>query len=458
MGIGAAAAPLLPLLNANAQNAPRPKRLILVFTPDGAPAQNFNTTVDWRPTGTETAFNFHAIHAPLNALKAKITVPWGLTMTAGGAGEPHAFGMAGLWTGSTLPGPSGGVSFDGGNGNRTGWGIGPSLDQIVAQAYGPNMPYQQPAAMGETKYRSIALGIQCGSPNTLNRMTYTGPAAPITPEMNPVNAFNYFMGVTPGGGGPVTPVPDPAAMRRFNEQKALVAALAGDLQRMRGRVGKDDYEKVDAHLGQIQAMGQRLTPPTTTTTATPPSAGCVIPARPAAGQSNNAAFPTQIRQMMDLAVGLLACDVTRVLTLQISYAFSHVLHTWLNHTSDHHNMSHDGSDRRVQLQQIDTWYAEQMAYFLGKLDAVNEGTGTLLDNCLVVWGRELGSTAHRMDRVPFILAGGAGGALRTGRNLNFQGQEHSKLLVSVAQIMGLTQVTAVGDRNMSGAKAGPLAL
>ena len=94
------------------------------------------------------------------------------------------------------------------------------------------------------------------------------------------------------------------------------------------------------------------------------------------------------------------------------------------------------------------------AYLLGKLDAVNEGTGTLLDNTLVVWGRELGSTAHRMERVPFILAGKAGGALRTGRFLSYDKLEHAKLLVSVAQLMGLSTVNTVGNRQTS---AGPLA-
>src|SRR5215831_10082617 len=96
LGIGTAATPLLPLLNASAQNAPRPKRLLLLFSPDGSPALNYSTSVDWRPTGTETAFTFHPMHAPLEPLKAKILVPGGLTMTAGGAGEQHAYGMAGL--------------------------------------------------------------------------------------------------------------------------------------------------------------------------------------------------------------------------------------------------------------------------------------------------------------------------------------------------------------------------
>ena len=117
-------------------------------------------------------------------------------------------------------------------------------------------------------------------------------------------------------------------------------------------------------------------------------------------------------------------------------------------------MSHDGMDRRTELTAIDNWYAQQVAYLLGQLDAVNEGNGTLLDNTLIVWGRELGNTSHNMGRAPFIMAGKAGGGLRTGRFLNFDGKEHAKLLVAVAQLMGLSSTTMIGDRQTS---AGPLA-
>ena len=82
-----------------------------------------------------------------------------------------------------------------------------------------------------------------------------------------------------------------------------------------------------------------------------------------------------------------------------------------------------------------------------------EGNGTLLDNTLIVWGRELGSTSHRMDRVPMVIAGKAGGKLVTGRNLSFSGQQHAKLLVSIGQLMGLSSLTSVGDRSMN---SGPL--
>jgi hypothetical protein len=69
----------------------------------------------------------------------------------------------------------------------------------------------------------------------------------------------------------------------------------------------------------------------------------------------------------------------------------------------------------------------------------------MLDNSLVVWGSELGKgNSHSFDKVPFVTAGGAGGKLTTGRYLQYQGVEHNRLLVSMAQLMGLPEVEKFG--------------
>lgn len=450
LGLGALASPLVPLLNASGQTMEfiRPKRLLLVFTPDGAAALDWNNRIDWRPTGTATDFTLHRIHAPLEPMKSKLAVPWGLKHTSGGAGEGHAYGMAGLWTASTLNGPSTGADFDGGNGNRTGWGSAASVDQLVAQAAGPDLPYQEAlgAAQQETPYRSVELSVQSGNPTSLNRMIYAAPNTPLHPESNPRAAFDrLFAGVVPSGEETVE---DPAAVRRRAEQGAIVDLLRGDLGRIKKKIGSEDYVKLDKHLEGLLAIEQRLNQPAPGLKLE----DCSIPEQPAQGQSNNAAFPTQIRQMMDITAHMLACDVTRVASLQISYGFSNVTHTWLNHTSAHHTMSHDETDRREELQDIDNWYSQQFLYLLEQLDAVQEGEGTLLDNTLVVWGRELGSTAHRMERAPFVVAGGKNLGVRQNYFLDVDGQEHAKLLVSIAQIMGL-QANSVGNRAMD---SGPL--
>lgn len=438
LGAGALLSPLLPLLNASGQEALRPKRLLLFFSPDGTAAiDGGGAPVDWRPQGTETSFDLHAIHAPLAPFQSKIVVPWGLRMSAGGAGEEHAFGMAGLWTGSSLHEPHDGVDFEGGNGNRTGWGSGQSVDQFVASQHGPDSPYQRAAddPDPETPYRTLELGAQSLGPHSMNRMIYAGDKQPVHPESNPQAAFDRLFGPLLDEEND-----DPEALAR---KRAIMDQLMLDVDRLRTRVGSDDYVKIEAHLEGLRAIERRIG-------ATGGSEECTIPERPAANttnRENNATFPTEAQAMMDIAVHSLACDLTRVASVQLSSAFSGIAHEWLGQTQGHHTISHLDGDNRPALQQIDTWYAEQFAYLLGALDSIDEGDGTLLDNTLVVWGREMGQTNHRMFPVNLVLAGGARGALQTGRFLDVggpDGEHHAKLLVSMCRLMGV-DVSSYGN-------------
>jgi hypothetical protein len=439
-GLSPALYPFLPLLNASGQEVTRPKRLLIVYSPDGSPDSNLiEMPFNWKPQGTETSFTLSAIHAPLAPFQSKLVIPWGLKMSAKGAGEQHAYGMAGAWSGATLHGPQPGADFDGGNGNRTGWGGGPTIDQAVAAAFGPALPYQRAPddANQETPYRTLELGVQSGNPTSVNRMIYKADSQPLHPETSPKNAFTRLFGGAVG---------DPAALAKKKAEKAAILDLVkGDIARLRGRVSSEDYPKIDAHLEGIRALEQRLD---ATTTAT-----CSAAMTPPGVTSNNANYPSEVASMIDIAAHALACDLTRVMSIQLSHGFSGVVHTWLGHTMGHHTMSHDvTADWRPQLQEIDAWYATQYASLLSKLDSVNEGNGTLLDNTLVVWGRELGNTSHAMQPWPVVLFGGRAAGLRTGRFLTLNNEPSAKLLVSIGQMMGLN-ISTFGDIN---ANSGPL--
>jgi hypothetical protein len=108
-----------------------------------------------------------------------------------------------------------------------------------------------------------------------------------------------------------------------------------------------------------------------------------------------------------------------------------------------------------QLAQIYTFYAQKFAALLDRLAAVKEGAGTLLDNTLVVWGSELGKgNSHSFAQVPFVVAGGAAGAVRTGRFLQVAaGTPHNRLLVAIAHAMGATTINTVGSTDTG---SGPL--
>ena len=78
-----------------------------------------------------------------------------------------------------------------------------------------------------------------------------------------------------------------------------------------------------------------------------------------------------------------------------------------------------------------------------------EGDGTVLDNTLVVWGSEISrGWDHRFDNMPFVLAGGGAGAIPMGQYYSFEGQEHNRLLVSMAQAMGLHSLNSFGTLDL----------
>jgi hypothetical protein len=110
----------------------------------------------------------------------------------------------------------------------------------------------------------------------------------------------------------------------------------------------------------------------------------------------------------------------------------------------------DGNTQaQTDLTAIYSWYSQQVSYLLDKLESIPEGDGTLLDNTLVVWGSELGKgNSHSFQKVPFVLAGGAGGTFETGRYLTFDNLEHNRLLVSLCRAMGLGQQNNFGTTDI----------
>jgi hypothetical protein len=98
---------------------------------------------------------------------------------------------------------------------------------------------------------------------------------------------------------------------------------------------------------------------------------------------------------------------------------------------------------------------EQFAYLLQRMDAVQEGDGTLLDNSLVLAITEIQHPeTHNQTNQPFILAGGLGGQFRTHRSIQFQGQPHNNLLVSILNMFGLPDTTFGHQNYCTGALTG----
>jgi hypothetical protein len=404
-----------------------PKRYINFFSPNGTiyPA--------WVPKAgaSPTDFTLSAILAPLAPNQKNIVVIDGLTNAAAsnGPGDDHMKGMGTMLTGTELmPGTN-----QGGAGAPAGLAGGISVDQTIAGIIGKS-----------TKLSSLELGVESGSAGTVWGYTsYTGPGQALPPENNPAAVFKRaFTDV----GTTTTPAGNTAGQALAAERKSILDAVIANYTQLNPKLGTADRAKLDAHLATVRDLETRVT------AAGPVAgAGCVKPAAPTGDYQKNASFPAVAKLQMDLLVMAMACDVTRVGSLQFEMSVGQTQFTWVDPSISrgHHDMSHDADDNAdtmAKLTKINVWYAQQFNYLISALAAIPEptagGMGTMLDNTVIVWCNELSKgNIHSHSPQPFVLAGGAGGALQPGRFMQYNKIQTNNLLVSLINMMGGTATT-----------------
>jgi hypothetical protein len=427
------AAGLVPLLPAVAR-AQAPRRMIVFYTPNGTIGAH------WRPKGTETGFTLGRILAPLEPHRSKLLILGGVNMALAdaGYGSHHTRGVGGLLTGRPiLMG-----NFKSAGPPTAGWASGISLDQHVAR----NMPMA-----GTTRFRSLELGVRVIDAEVRGRLSYLAANQPVPPMENPYDVFDrLFAGAKPPVAGG-----DPVADRLRIERRSVIDFLKDELGLVRGAIGAEDRPRLEAHLESVRDIERRLEP---VAGGTMPPAGCPAPAAPTRMDiTANDAMPAVGRLQMDLLVNALACDQTRVATLQWTHAESTQSFPWIGVPGQHHVMSHAGdTDAAAQesLTKINVWYAEQLRYLLDRLAAAK-----ILDDTVVLWANEVGKGNNHAHRdLPFLLAGSCGGRFKTGRFVDYlttgSGHPHNNLLLSLAQAMGLPDTTFGDPQHCTGPLSG----
>jgi hypothetical protein len=412
-GLGAAAlGPYLPLLNASGQEPLFPKRLLLFFTPHGT------ITQAWKPTGSETDFKLGRLLAPLAPHQSKLCVVSGVNMQDVGVGAPHTKGVPLLWTGSKLLDDGTFVREDGSGGPTYGWNASASVDQVIAERIG-----------SATTFRSLEFGVRCGSSGPSNRMIYSAAKQPLQPATDP---WAQYARLFTGGGEQVGA-----------ERLAALQLAREELKGISPKIASEDRSKVDAHIASLDRLEQRLRSKAML------CAGPSLSAKVNAGDVANT--PAVVDAQIELITAAFACDLTRVASFQYAYGETdNFPYPFLGINEGHHTISHaPDSDAAAweKIAKIRVWYAEKFSRLLERLDSIPEGNGTLLDNCLVVWGTEVGvGNTHSFRSTPFVVAGGAGGAVPTGRYLEFgEKLDHNRLLVSLCHAMGLQDVNTFGN-------------
>jgi hypothetical protein len=292
------------------------------------------------------------------------------------------------------------------------------VDQRIADVIG-----------GETKLRSLELGVQVGEADNWGRICYRGSNQPLPPEDDPSAVYARVFAELHT---------DPAVLERERQrQRSILDAVGSEYARVSAQLGSADRQRLDAHLTAVRDIEERLT-----RVGTAGGAACSDPVVSAVVKNDNDAYPEVGGLQIDLLAMALACDMTRVASLQWSRSVSQTRFTWLGIEEAHHDLSHLGDTDEsaiTKLGQINQWYATQLATLITKLKAIPEGDGSVLDNTIILVCNELGKgNTHSRTNAGYLLAGGGGGALESGRFLSYDPEQqisHNGLLVSLLNAM-----------------------
>jgi len=414
-GGAAVALPLLSSLRAGAAGENFPKRLVLMYTPNGVVPDA------WWPENvvSETSWDLNKIHKSLAPFKDRLLFLKGidLAVTNDGPGGLHQKGIGGLFTGQQLQ--SGDLFVDG-CGQRAGWANGISIDQEIAKTL----------AVG-TPIKSLELGVRATENDVQGRIAYAGAGAPLPPMNDPSEVFQRLFS---GFGQNTDQLAELRARRR-----SVLDTVQAQFRSVSARVSSSDQQKLEAHLTLVRDLESRMA------TGSNGSTACVAPAVPAALDANSEDdMPSIAGLHLDMLATAFACDLTRIASFQISTSLNHIRYPWLNSMGEGHALSHMGpsdADAYQELVSRQTWHSQMLTNFLTRLSQIPEGSGTVLDNTLVLWGNEVSEgNTHSHQSIPFLMAGG-GWYFRTGRSLQYSNTSHNDLLVSVLNAMGTPAAT-----------------
>lgn len=398
-----------------APEARSPVRMACIFFPNGAIMEN------WKPKADGDGWNLSKTLAPLAAHKSKLNILRRLTLDNGrakkdGAGD-HARAGATFLTAARPVKTHGSIRN------------GISMDQVAALQL-----------EGKTKLSSIELGLvpsrnagSCDSGYSCaysSNISWRSETQPMTKEVTPRLAFERMF-----GSG------DKADRQRRNlDRRSILDVVRGDADKIMKRVGQQDKQKLDQYFSGIREIERRIEYTESEDQKALPEMD--VP------YGRIESFREHARLMYDLMVVAFQTDTTRVCTFMLDNAGGGRRYTDVGVKGGHHEISHHRKQKSnvSDLKKIDLYLAEQFAYFLDKMDAVQESDGTLLDNSMVLYGSGLsdGNRHHHHD-LPLVLAGNAGGQIETNRLIVAKRETPmANLYLSMLDMLG-TPAESIGD-------------
>jgi hypothetical protein len=392
--------------SANKPSQEAPTRMAILFAGCGFHRH------EWWAKGNGSNMELGKVLHPLNDFRDRMVFIKGLYNAEALKGNIHSSQTGNLLSGAPLS--AGGTIRS-----------GTSVDQIVAQRIGQ-----------QTKLPSLVLGCEKANPSVhknysmlySSHISWSSPTTPTPLEVYPALAFDQLF-------------KDKA---QKGDQSVLDAVLA-DARDFRRGISRLDQQKLDEYLNSVREVEQRIEQagrrgelqgwrPTLT--------GPNIP-RPKDGYPQD--IVEHMKLMCDILVLAFQTDTTRVCTLKLNndhgtLRFPHLGVDYMIH----HLLSHNDTDDWLKVNQF---FLEQMAYLARRMDAIQEGERTLLDNSMLMLCSSMLNGHHDATQLPVVMLGSAGGQIQGGQNLDYSGKsdrQMCRLYLSMMHKMGV-QLDRFGD-------------
>ncbi|MFO0871447.1 MAG: DUF1552 domain-containing protein [Pirellulales bacterium] len=371
---------------ANTASSAAPVRMAVLFAGNGFHSK------EWWVRGEGRQMELGQVLAPLHDFREQLLFVQGLYNVEATKGNIHSSQTGNLLSGAPLA--AGGEIRS-----------GTSVDQVIAQTYGRS-----------TKVPSLVLGCEAANPSVhknysmlySSHISWSSPTTPTPLELYPALAFD----------------------RLFKDEvqkgdKSVLDAVLADAGDLRRRISASDQRKLDEYLDSVRDVESRISQagkrgelqgwrPTLDKPNLP---------RPADGLPQNIA--DHMRLMCDILVLGFQTDTTRVTTLKLnndhsSLRFPHLGVDYMIH----HLLSHSDTADWLKVNQF---FVEQLAYIARKLNSIQEGERTALDNSMLLFCSSMMTGGHNNDQLPVVMVGRGGGRIATGRALNYRNQPNRQL-------------------------------
>ena len=425
-GVGAAVA--LPWLDAMAPSwswasetagaaAAAPTRMAFLYVPNGVNMRH------WTPAGEGPLAELPAILEPLAGLKDDMMVISGLTAdkarSHGDGGGDHARAMSAFLTGAQ-PRKTDGTNIR----------AGVSVDQLAASRIGDR-----------TRLGSLEIGADAGgmagncdsgySCAYSSTISWRSATTPVPKLVNPRQVFDRLF-----SAGSATERAQRDARRR--SVLDFVREESGSLQQT---LGTNDRRKLDEYFSAIRDVEARIERAARMPQPTPPQMS--LPA------SAPGSYEDHLKLLADLLVLAFQTDTTRVATFVFANEGSNRPYPFINVREGHHDLSHheNNAAKLEKIKQINTFHTTQLAYLLNKLKTTRDGSGSLLDHSMIVYGSgNSDGNRHNHEDLPIVVAGKGNGTINTGRHVKVARETPiNNLWLSMLDRMDVRGVDRLGD-------------